>query len=51
LRFDNWRKAVFMEQRTAGTLAVWVFGNNDLLLAAQPLMAEFLATFIEFPPL
>jgi arylsulfatase A-like enzyme len=82
LRFDNW-KAVFMEQRTAGTLAVWVdpfvvlrapklynlrtdpferaettsntyydwvFDNNYLLLAAQPLMAQFLATFIEFPP-
>lgn len=39
-----------MEQRNAGTLAVWVFDNNDLLLALQPLMAEFLATFIEFPP-
>lgn len=81
-RFDNW-KAVFLEQRTSGTLAVWVdpfvvlrvpklynlltdpferaemtsntyydwvFDNNYLLLAAQTLMAEFLGTFIEFPP-
>ena len=81
-RFDNW-KVVFLEQRTAGTLQVWLdpfvslrapklfnlrtdpyeraditsntyfdwfFSNAFLVLAAQALMSEFLATFVEFPP-
>jgi arylsulfatase len=82
LRFDNW-KLVFMEQRAAGTLAVWSepfiplrvpklfnlrtdpFERADttsntywdwflskayMVLPAQALVAEFLATFTDFPP-
>ncbi len=82
MRFDNW-KMVFMEQRTVGTLQVWMdpfvplripkmynlrldpferaditsntyfdwyVDNAYLVLAAQVLMAQFLQTFIEFPP-
>jgi arylsulfatase len=82
LRFDNW-KVVFMEQRTQGTLQVWMdpfvtlrvpklynlrtdpyeradltsntyfdwfFDNDYLVLAATSLVAQFLATFEEFPP-
>ena len=82
MRFDNW-KMVFMEQRTVGSLQVWMdpfvplripkmynlrldpferaditsntyfdwyLDNAYLVLAAQALMAQFLQTFIEFPP-
>jgi arylsulfatase len=82
LRFDNW-KAVFMEQRAAGTLQIWAepfvplrvpklynlrtdpFERADitsntyydwfldrayLVLAATSVVADFLATFKDFPP-
>jgi arylsulfatase len=82
LRFDNW-KLVFMEQRAAGTLALWaepfttlrvpklfnlrtdpferadttsntywdwLISKGYMLLAAQALVADFLATFEDFPP-
>jgi arylsulfatase len=82
MRFDNW-KMVFMEQRMAGTLQIWMepfvplripkifnlrtdpyeraditsnsyfdwfIDHAYMLVAAQTLMTDFLATFREFPP-
>ena len=82
LRYDDW-KAIFMEQRAAGTFKVWanpftplrvplifnlrrdpyeraqltsntyydwMLDRVYLLLPAQTYVAEFLATFKEFPP-
>ncbi len=82
MRYDNW-KMVFMEQRVAGTLAIWaeplvslrvpkmfnlrtdpyeraditsntyydwMLDHVYLLIPAQAIVAEFLATFTDYPP-
>ncbi len=46
LRTDPFERADF----TSNTYFDWLFENDYLILAAQALMSEFLATFKEFPP-
>jgi arylsulfatase A-like enzyme len=46
LRTDPYERA----DVTSNTYFDWLFENDFLILAAQPLIAQFLSTFREFPP-
>jgi arylsulfatase len=46
LRTDPFERA----DTTSNTYYDWLFDNDYLILAASTIVAEFLATFVEFPP-